>query len=314
MKTKYLKYAFFVLAPLLAVSCKKDDTNYYLKDQQTTVELPIAAHAGAQQFDSDGFKYTVADTLSATPQPLTTTVLLSTLKTLGKSLTVTLLVDPNAVAKLNANHRAQYTADSLTAIKDTTDLPDPTSYQYQQYQMLPTAAYQIVSNSVTIPAGATTVKYVVNVNSSLLTGASNYMLPVTIQDAQGTKISYYKTVYYIFTFVSKYEGDYSANGSLAFPDPTSNRSWQDRDKPLTTVNGNTVRAEAADLGGSGYYMNLTVNADNTVTVKPAADAANQTIRNNGACTYDPSSHTFTLSYMYTGGTGNRLISETLTRN
>lgn len=314
MKTKYFKYALFVLVPLLAASCKKYDTNYYLKDQQTSVELPIAAHAGPQQYDSDGFKYTIADTLSATPQPLTTTVLLSTLKTLGKSLTVTLLVDPNAITKLNANHKAQYKADSLTAVKDTTALPDPTAYQYQQYQMLPTAAYQIVSNTVTIPVGATTAKYVVNINSSLLTGASNYMLPVTIQDAQGEKISYYKTVYYIFTFVSKYEGDYTANGSIAFPDPASNRSWQDRDKQLTTVDATTVRAEAADLSGAGYFMNLTVNPDNTVTVKPAVGAANQTIRNNGSCTYDPSTHSFTLSYMYTGGTGNRLINETITEN
>ncbi|MGN6395960.1 MAG: BT_3044 domain-containing protein [Mucilaginibacter sp.] len=107
-----------------------------------------------------------------------------------------------------------------------------------------------------------------------------------------------------------YDGDYHAVGSITFPTGDV-RTW-DKTKTLATIDAATSETEAADLGGAGYIMRLKVNADNTVTVTSAPSAANPTIQNNGDCTYDPGTHTFTLNYKYVGGTGDRVIHDVLT--
>jgi hypothetical protein len=313
-KTSTKLCASLIALTVIFGSCKKNDNNYDYRKASPSIELPIAAHAGPASLDNGGFKFGVSEFISTTPQPLTTTVLVAGPAALKKAVTVTLAVDNTAITKLNAAHRALYVADSLTAVKNATDLPDPTLSQYTTYVLLPANTYTVPSSTVTIPAGQLTANYTINLTTSSLTLGTNYMLPVSITDAQGEAISYYKTVYYIITIASKYEGDYTANGSIVFPPPQEGRSWSDRDKELTTINGNTVLSEAADLGGSNYYMYLMVNADNSVTVTPKPGAANQTIQNNGPCTYDPATKTFTLSYKYIGGTGNRLITETIAEN
>lgn len=299
---------------VLFSSCKKNDDNYDYRKMPTSVELPIAAYAGPSAYDNGGFKLDIPDTISTTPQSLSTIVLLSTTKTLSKAVTVTLTIDNAALTRLNAAHRALYIKDSLAAVKDSASLPDRTASQYTIYTMLPSNAYAVPNSTVTIPAGLTRGSYIVKLIGANLTLGTNYMLPVTITDAQGQAISYYKSVYYIIDLKSPFEGDYTANGSIAFPTPSSDRSWTSRDKQLTTVNANTIRTEVADLGDSNYFMYLTVNADNSVTVKPAPDGVNQTVQNNGVCTYNPSTKTFTLNYKYVGGTGDRVISETIQRN
>ncbi|WP_428327771.1 BT_3987 domain-containing protein [Mucilaginibacter sp.] len=307
-------YSAFIGLAVLFSSCSKIDNNYDYKKMPTTIELPLAAHAGPAAYDNGGFKWVLADSISATPQALTTTVLISTINPLKKDVKVTLTVDNAALARLNAAHRALYLADSTTAVTNATALPDPTASQYTVYQAMPANAFTIPSSTVTIPAGQLTANYNINIISANLTPLVKYMLPVSITDAQGQTISYYRSVLYVISTKNKYEGDYTANGSISFPDPTLNRSWTGRDKFLTTVNANTVVAEAADLGGSNYFMNLTVNSDNTVTVVSASGAANKTIQNNGTCVYDPATRTFTLNYKYIGGTGDRVIAETISEN
>ena len=109
-----------------------------------------------------------------------------------------------------------------------------------------------------------------------------------------------------------YDGDYKATGGIAFPGDVGNRTWADRAKTLTTVDAATSITEAGDLSGNGFFMYLKENADNTVTVTPAPSSANQTIQNNGDCTYDPATHTFNLNYKYVGGSGDRRINDVLT--
>ncbi|MCR8560130.1 DUF1735 domain-containing protein [Mucilaginibacter sp. BJC16-A38] len=313
MKKNLTKLSALVALAFLAGSCKKNDS-YNNGTVQTSVELPLAAYAGPAAYDSGGFIYGITDSISATPQPLSTLIYISADKPLSKSVTVTLAVDNAAITRVNAAHKALYLSDSTAAVQTASTLPDPADPKYTIYIALPANAYAAQGTTVTIPAGQLRANYTVNIISANLTYGASYMLPISITDAGGQKISYYKSVYYTVGLKSAYEGDYTANGSISFPNPASNRSWVNRDKPLTTVSGNTVHAEAADLGGSNYFMNLTVNADNTVTVQSAPGAANQTIQNNGQCTYDPSSKTFTLNYKYVGGTGDRHIAETIHRN
>jgi hypothetical protein len=307
-------YVVFILFSLAFASCNKNDKNFDYRKASPSVELPIAAHAGPTMFDNGGFKYAIVDSIINTPQALNTTVLLSAPNPLKNAVTVTLTVDNSVVTKLNAAHKALYLADSTAAVKDGTDLPDATATKYAIYVALPGPAYTVPGNTVTIAAGQLTANYVINIITTKLTYGVNYMLPVTITDGGGQDINYYKSVYYIIGLKNQYDGNYLADGSLSFPDPSSNRSWSARAKSLTTVGLTSVRAEAADLGGSSYYMNLSVNPDNTVTVTSTPDAANQTIQNDGICIYDPTTKTFTLNYKYIGGTGDRVISETLKRN
>jgi hypothetical protein len=308
-----LSLAIMVLTVLLN-SCSKVADNYDYKKMATSIELPIAAHAGPASFENGGFKYNISQFISSTPQPLATTVLVSAVKPLTSAVTVTMAVDNSVVTQLNALHRSLYIADSTSAVANAGSLPDPSESKYDTYVPLPAADFTIPSNTVNIPAGQLTASYVINVTTANLVLGTKYMLPVAIKDAQGQPINYYKAVYYIINVASKYQGDYTANGSIAFPNPASDRTWSARAKSLTTIDGNTVRCEAADLGGSNYFMNLKVNSDNTVTVTSAAGAANQTIQNNGVCVYDPATKTFTLNYKYVGGTGDRRIAETIALN
>jgi len=315
MEKKSTKLYLALLTVLtIFASCSKTDNNYNYKNMPASVELPIAAHAGPAMFDNDGFKYSIIKTISDIPQKLTTAVLLSANKPLSKDVKVTLSIDISGVTALNATHKAQYITDSLAAVKTGADLPDPEDFKYETYEILPADAYKVQDATITIPAGQTTADHTIDVNTSKLTLGAKYMLPIAIADAQGEKINYYNKVYYIIDIKSMYEGDAKANGSIAFPDPSSDRSWTNRDKTLTAVNGNIVRSEAADLGGSNYYMWLIVNPDKSVTVISAPGAANPSIQTNGSCTFDPATKTFNLNYKYVGGTGDRRITESIKLN
>ncbi|MEO7216344.1 DUF1735 domain-containing protein [Mucilaginibacter sp.] len=315
MKKRFTElYLVLVAIASILASCSKTGDNYYYKNMSTSLELPVAAHAGPAMFDNGGFKFNIAKSISDTPQPLVTTVLLSATKPLTKDLTVTLNVDNGSVTALNAMHKALYTTDSLAAVKADTDLPSSADFKYEIYQSLPADAYSLSGTTVTIPAGQTAADYIINIITSKLTLGVKYMLPVAITDAQGEKINYYNKVYYIVGIKSEYEGEAKANGSIAFPDPSVDRSWTDRTKTLTTVNGNIIRTEAADLGGSNYFMWLIVNPDNSVTVISAPGSANPSIQSNGNCTFDPATRTFYLNYKYVGGTGDRRITETIKLN
>jgi hypothetical protein len=198
MKKRSTKlYLALVAVMSILASCSKTDDNYNYKNMPTSIELPIAAHAGPAMFDNGGFKFNIAKSISSAPQPLVTTVLLSATKPLSKDVTVTLSVDNRAITALNATHKALYTADSLAAVKANTDVPAATDFKYEIYEPLPADAYSVPSATVTIPAGQTTTDHIVNVITDKLTLGVKYMLPVAITDAQGEKINYYSTVYYI---------------------------------------------------------------------------------------------------------------------
>jgi hypothetical protein len=84
------------------------------------------------------------------------------------------------------------------------------------------------------------------------------------------------------------------------------------DKTLGTVDAATVSSTVGDLG-SGDPVNLTVNADNTVTVTfvgGSLSALPAPYTQVGVNVYDPATKTFTLHYQYRGGL--RTTEETLT--
>lgn len=285
-KRFYIKSAILslVVATLLS-SCLKDDSRYVnFAGSKPLVELPAATGvAGTGMFQSNSFA------ILTTPTPLNVLVNVAAPKPLTSPLNVKLSVDQAALTAYN-------TANT------------------KNYILLPAADYTSTFVA-TIPANQNSANVVININTSLIDPSiTTYVLPLTITDAGGQQISNYKTVLYNIQVKNKYDGNYTANGSITFPAPTAGRTWSTRAKTLSTINANTVKTEGADLKASNYFIYLTVNSDNTVTVKPSPDSANQTLQNNGPCTYDPNTKTFTLNYKYVGGTGDRVIAETIKAN
>jgi hypothetical protein len=208
---------------------------------------------------------------------------------------------------INSGSIAQYNNERLTVDLEETHL-----------ELLP-SSYYTLPTTVVIPKGQHKATVIAKLKTNLFTDADfskQYVLPISITAASGnTTISRnYGTVLYQLGAKNAYDGNYNANGTITFPasQASSNRSWTNRNKAVTTVNATTCRVEAADLGTSSYYMNMRINADNTVTITSAQGAATSTLQNDGACTYDPATKKFTLNYKYIGGTGDRKIAETLT--
>jgi len=107
---------------------------------------------------------------------------------------------------------------------------------------------------------------------------------------------------------NKYDGEYHSAG--VFHHPTAGDRAIDEDKDLVTAGPTSVRAKLGDLGGSDYYMILTVNPDNSVTITPSGVTPNVD-QSWGPNFYDPVGKAFHLFYSYNVA-APRKIEETIT--
>ena len=123
-----------------------------------------------------------------------------------------------------------------------------------------------------------------------------YGIAVSLVDASGHKIRD-GLGSAVFNIVAKndWDGRYQANGE--FLHPVNGPRVIDRVKDFVTVGPRSVRGELGDIGSLDYFMVLTVNADNSVTITPsgAAPALKQDYQPNY---YDPAKKTFFLKYSY----------------
>ncbi|MBS7565756.1 DUF4361 domain-containing protein [Mucilaginibacter sp. Bleaf8] len=236
-------------------------------------------------------------------------------------------VDLFSIKKDAANNQELQKSQSivLTAIPDA--ITKYNEAHETEYEVLPVSFYTIANKSVTqssnnlafnFAPGDFVQKFTINLDGTKWTDLSKkYALAYIISNTGGLSVhaASNDTIMVLFGVKNDYDATYKATGGITFPAAQSanNRTWSDREKSLTTISPNVVEAEAGDLGGSGYWMYLTINSDNTVKVTPSSRSANGTIQNDGACTYDPSTKTFKLNYKYVGGTGDRKISEELVR-
>jgi hypothetical protein len=288
MKTRlYIKLASAALIAMTGFSsCLKDDAHYVdFAGTTPLIELPSAANVGGK---GGLFQTTALDNAESVPVQLA--VNLASPHTLSSDLTIKVSVDAAALTSYNSTHG-------------------------NKYIILPTSFYTSTFTTK-IPANTNLAYITINVKSSLIDpGITNYVLPLTITDGGGQQISNYKTVLLNLKAKNIYDGAYTSTGSITFPAPQAGRNFSNLSKNVSTIDGTTSLVDAADLGGSGYSMYLTVNpATNAVTVTPSPDSANQTLQNDGSCTYDPATKTFTLNYKYVGGTGDRKIHEVIKHN
>src|SRR3569833_2350778 len=238
--------------------------------------------------------------------------------------------DTKVVTVFTVRRDAASTADLNKAVTITMTSQDLAAYNKANgtdYIPIPaTLAVQTADPSITTSATGVTMNfaagqfaknYSLNIDGSKFDASKHYAVLLKITNTGGFTAQHaadgtpQDIILVTLGVKNIYDGDYHAVGTIAFHNDVGNRAW-DKTKTLTTIDASTSITEAADLGGSGYYMYLKVNADNTVTVTPAPSAPNQTIQNNGECTYDPTTHTFTLNYKYIGGSGDRRMNETLT--
>ncbi|PRY36970.1 uncharacterized protein DUF4361 [Spirosoma oryzae] len=283
-------FLYSVLLAGLATSltgCLNDDEHYTdFKNVGAVAEIPSSAFYGIE--DNQGLS------ISTTPTSYTFDVNVASPTPPTQDVTITMAVD-------------QATLDAYNSANGTS------------YQLLPSSLYQISSLTPTVKAGSRLAPVTVALYSGSDKvpdpGAYNdaaYALPLKITSATnnvavssnyGSKIIFPK-------IRNQYDGTYLAKGT--FTHPVNGARSINREKTLSTINLTTVQTEFADLGGSGWLMQLRVNSDNTVTLTPKGSASTATVQ-FGTNTYDPSTHTYTLNYKYAGSGGDRVISETLTR-
>lgn len=106
-----------------------------------------------------------------------------------------------------------------------------------------------------------------------------------------------------------YAGTYSCVGT--FNHPTGGIRAINEEKYLTPINATTCNIPVGDLGGSGYFVDITVDpVTNTVTFSNGVPAA--IIASTERSYYEPSTGKFYLHYYYVGSNGNRIIDEVYT--
>jgi hypothetical protein len=105
-----------------------------------------------------------------------------------------------------------------------------------------------------------------------------------------------------------YAGKYQAKGIFHHP-ANGDRSINEA-KVLDRITDEIVQCNLGDLGSSGYFMQLKVNADLTVTITPAGATPNID-QHWGPNYYDPATKSFHLFYSY-NTSAPRKVEETIT--
>lgn len=284
------KLLSFVVAGSLAfglTSCLKDDEHFVdFAGAAPVIDIPTSAFYGVVA--NQGLSIQTA------PVSYSFNVNLSGPQTMGSDVTVTLAVDPSVLTAYNAANGTNF-------------------------QPLPTSYYQFTTTTTTIKAG----QRLAPVSLNFFSGAdkitdqvgynnANYALPIRVT---GTSNNLAVSSNYGYKIISlklknQYDGVYASTGT--FTHPTAGARAIDEEKELQTIDLNTVQTNFADLGGSGWLMQLRVNADNTVTLVPKGAANTGTVQ-FGVNRYDPATKTYTLNYKYAGAGGDRVVNETLTR-
>lgn len=151
-------------------------------------------------------------------------------------------------------------------------------------------------------------------NAPILGDAGDYSVPQSykVTSASGSSRTYVIVTDTLPVFkVNKYQGTYAETGY--FTHPTSPRALN-ATKVLSYVDPNTVSCTLADLGTSGYSMNILVNNDNSCSVTEFLNGnvlANSQMVPGATNQYYPDTKTFILNYEYLGANGWRIITDTL---
>ena len=174
---------------------------------------------------------------------------------------------------------------------------------------LPSNLYQAVLD-VNMASGVFAQDIVLKIDPSKLNLSKKYAIGVSVAEAGSYKVREESKAGALvkLVFKNQWHGKYRATG--IFHHPTAGDRNIDRDKDVTTVDGNSVETELGDLGGAGYSMILKINSDNTVTISPKGATPAPLNQSYGPNVWDPVKKEFRLHYSY-NVSAPRIIEETI---
>jgi hypothetical protein len=278
------KFILFIAILTAGASCIKEvDVNEGIAStEKTLIKLPQAAE------EISGL---ALDAVNATIEPKVLEIRKDAISQndLNVGTTVKIKRNPNLLTAYNAAHGTSY--QELTGFQAGTG----SSYDGTNW---------------TVPfASGEFVKYLtLKFNPASLDLSKKYALGFTVIETDNGAISSMKDALVEIVIKNEYHGTYLATGT--FMHPTAGDRPIDELKDLETTGPKSVIAPLGDLGGAGYYMILTVNADNTVTITKAGVTPNID-QSWGPNTYDPVTKTYDLFYSYNTA-APRKVKETLT--
>jgi hypothetical protein len=186
--------------------------------------------------------------------------------------------------------------------------------------LLPTDNYQLANGgAITINPGQQIVKDSLVFFGDKIDFTKDYAVPILLTNAKGAKIpDNLRKEVILIKLRSVYEDTYALSGQRILYKGSTVGSGVNATVGITgsalfsTVSASVIDGQLADLTSQ---MSLQVNPDNSVTVLPSqANSGNtfSSVANDGPCTYDPATKTFTLHYKYFNASGNlRHIDEVL---
>lgn len=278
MKKKILSSLFLLalLPGMLSLSsCLKDSRFVDFSKVGALVELPLSAYTGVGKLTPEALP------IQSTPQTIPVVVNVAAPKALGTPLNVTLAVDQ---AALDAYNTANATA----------------------YVQPPAAAVNISSLKVTVPANQHTATLNIEVNTSLLDPSGLYVIPLTIVDGGGQKISNYKTVLLNVQAKNQYDGTYTIQGyvhrdaDLTLGGPFKSGLTEELSTAgATSVSFNQEWANGSVAGGLNPLIATIDPTTNVVTVTSSSNAT-VTTQTGYNSHYDPATKTFYIAIIWNG--------------
>lgn len=194
-----------------------------------------------------------------------------------------------------------------------------------KYEAMPSAAYTLSANSVTLKAGEISQELYVVFYKDRLDTTQNSMLPITISDAQGRQISTSNQTLYCHYIAIPIVGDYSVTGNRE--DYFGASSINDLDtsyefnieKEIAIVDANLYDADYANQGSLGwkYLISIDHNLPGGIVVTPN-EIMSLSIQENSfvvfEATYNAITNYIYLKTGYTNSTGDdRIIEERFTK-
>lgn len=187
------------------------------------------------------------------------------------------------------------------------------------FESFPDSLYTIVTDkgvakagdefTVTFAPGVTAIPISIIIDGSKWDVAHSYAFYLKVTDGGGKELYLDKDEALAGVAIkNEWQGSYHSVG--VFHHPVNGDRPIDEDKKLITSGATSVEAPLGDLGGSGYYMILNVNPDNTVTITPSGATPNID-QSWGPNYYDPAEKAFHLYYSY-NTSAPRKVEETIT--
>lgn len=215
--------------------------------------------------------------------------------------------------------RSEFNADVQVKIALNSTIIDNYNLAHlTAYTPPPAGSFNILSYDLVLSPVTRKTKVRIRIKPSAIAGGE-YAIGLSIaQVSQGEISTIYKNVLIELKVKNDYEDWYEASGLRILYSGATNQTPVAAEAPietskyLSTVDLTTVETEVADLTTAWMYLKIDPITHKVTVLPSAINASFPSLENDGTCTYDPATKTFTLNYKYYNAAGAlREIQETL---